>query len=146
MDANPSADYIIGWLRGFFDGEGSVRLAFYSYPKRNIKNQPSREVYVVNTDFALIQKCQDYLGMLGIPFRLNIHRNRSYPGCKRCYKIRIGTNDGIIKFADRVGFSTGWKADKMKELSAWCARPGQHAWRGTRDTIGRFVHTSREEK
>ena len=141
MDSNPSPDYIIGWLRGFFDGEGSVRLAFYQV-KGTTRKLPSREVYVVNTDFALIEKAQQYLSLLGIPFRLNLHRNRSYPGCKQCYKIRIGTNEGIVKFADRVGFSTGWKADKLKELAAWCARPGQHAWRGSRDSNGRFVHTS----
>ena len=131
-----STDYIRGWLRGFYDGEGSVRFA----PYRNGQGymQICWEIYAVNTDYDLIQKGVDFLTVLGIPFKINETKMPYHDRKKVLYKIRIGTREGGLKFHELVGFTASWKAARLEGLVGWLRRPKKVRLK-KRDSLGRFA-------
>src|SRR5229473_5867471 len=124
--ATPStvAKYAQGWLRGFFDGEGSVRMAdhFVLHPNGRRYNQRTLEVKATNTDWALIQRCRRYLKIFGIESLVRVARR---PGktWKRCWNVRVVRQQSIKKFAQFIGFTTERKRSRLEKMLTFIDRP-----------------------
>ncbi len=134
--------YARGWLRGFFDGEGSVR--FRDYPNRRGYVDWCREIYAVNTDYVLIQKASTFLELLSVPFRINKTRmpyHKDSP--KFLFKVRISTRVGVLAFHQEVGFTTAWKIERLQRLVVWLNRP-RTPFVCSRDSQGRFSSMGRK--
>ena len=109
-----SLDYMRGWLRGFFDGEGGVRCKVFD-GKKFIKE--GKEAYAVNTDPALIHRCESYLSALGITVFKTTEHPHVVNGRKKSFtKVHIGTYAGLIQFAKEIGFTTTWKRERLFEI------------------------------
>lgn len=98
-----SRDYMIGWLRGFFDGEGSVYLSEDGKHYR-------ADVSAVNTDKLLVDRAVDFLSRLGISSRVYTYQPKK---AQLRYTISLTRRANVIRFAELVGFTTPRKADKL---------------------------------
>ena len=110
-NASMPRTYIIGWLQGFFDGEGHVDTLAHN-------------LGVGNTDFALIQRMCDFLEVLGIDFRCYgpVH---SAPPRLDHWTVRINRRDSVTRFINEVGSSAPAKQQAMAQLVEWFNRPNQ---------------------
>jgi hypothetical protein len=111
-----STSFMAGWLRGFFDGEGSI-----SY--RKTSNGTKHTTYclsVTNTDFALMDICQLYLETLGIEF--GEWKIRVKPNRKPIRTLHVARAADVLRFAQLVGFGAPAKAARLAEAVAWINR------------------------
>jgi len=112
-----SKDFMAGWLRGFFDGEGSVSFRKESSGRKHT----AYYLTVTNTDALLMDTCQEYLAMLGIEFsEWSIRRRRNR---KPCRTLHICRADSIRIYAEKVGFMAPEKAARLKQIMEWINRP-----------------------
>lgn len=112
-----SPDFMSGWLRGFFDGEGSVVFKTSAGGKRHA----SYYLSVVNTDLALMNTVRDYLDALGVGHSDFSQRTRE--GKKPCYGLHIQRAEDILLFAQEVGFGSVDKQSTLDIIVSWITRP-----------------------
>ncbi len=118
----PSADYMRGWLRGFYDGEGWA-VNFHGTRKSGKyagKKTHTCEVGVGNTDKFLMERCADFLDALGVTSRYMLSETRDGVPFHR---IHICSGDGLRQFADQIGFYSKDKQARLEAALAWRWRP-----------------------
>jgi len=112
-----SIPFMAGWLRGFFDGEGSASLRSGN---KNYKHA-TYCLSVSNTDFALMDTCQQYLSALGIEWReWNVRRRKNR---KPVRTLHISRAVSICAFSEKIGFGAPVKAATLQRIIAWTLRP-----------------------
>jgi len=114
---NESILFMAGWLRGFFDGEGSVAFRKQCAGRKHT----SYYLTVTNTDFELIETCGLYLRSLGIYYTewaVRRLKNR-----KPCRTLHIGRAESILRFHVAVNFASPAKRKKLGEIIKWISRP-----------------------
>jgi hypothetical protein len=119
-----------GWLRGFFDGEGSA----YFGQLRAGKRHPGYGLTISNTDDALIDTCAEYLKALGVAHTEATPR----PATERRKKIRcllIKRGAAVKAFAAIVGFTAPSKQRRLEMTVAWIDRPGGTLWANRRPQV-----------
>jgi len=112
-----SKSYMAGWLRGFFDGEGSVSFRKQSAGRKHT----SYYVTVTNTDPILMNLCGTFLTALGIAWTewpVRRMQNR-----KPCRVLHITRAASIKVFQSRVGFYAKDKQAKLDQIVDWINRP-----------------------
>lgn len=115
--AQERVNFARGWLRGFFDGEGS---AFFKTHSRSGKRHTNRYLTVGNTDIVLMHKCIEYLDLLGIEYT-KFSRTK-IAGRKDFYVTNIVRKESIVKFAELVGFNAPEKQTKLEIMVHWINR------------------------
>jgi len=124
--AKETKEFMCGWLRGFFDGEGSAR--FYRYTgTSNSRTRLAYNVTVVNTCPVLTATCKRYLDALKICYfthdRPSVRSRGTYTATgKTLYLIGICRSSSIVLFADLVGFTGPEKARRLKRIIEWVTR------------------------
>lgn len=110
-----SPEFMAGWLRGFFDGEGS---AFF---KTVVSGKPHTSYYLTvgNTDLSLMNIAVEYLADLGIGYTQFHKRTGSK---KEMYYLHICRAEDIIKFRDLIGFNSATKQAKLEIIINWINR------------------------
>lgn len=108
-----------GWLRAFFDGEGTVCFCQRTY-KTKTENKKSRNYFLAasNTDIDIINTCMKYLDDFGIDFIL-YRPKKEKDHFKQHKVIRIGRADAILKFHKIINFSSLIKRRKLEEIVRW---------------------------
>lgn len=108
--------FMCGWLRGFFDGEGSV------FFKRHVAGKSHTYAYltVSNTDHELMVICQTYLTELGIKWTMWKIKQR--PNRKPCETLHVCRQESILKFHRFVGFGAPVKSQKLEDAVEWICR------------------------
>ena len=105
-------DKDLGWLAGFFDGEGCVShsTAYYKGKKRT-------SVYfsITNTDRNLIEKAQVLLDNLEIDSTLR-GCDSGRPNSQLVYRLCISNRVGIRRFFEKVPVQSKAKLLKYQEL------------------------------
>ena len=117
-----SEDFADGWLRGFFDGEGSVFLK-----TREKYKTTTYMLSVGNTDLALMAQCSAYLDQLGIrhtKFRQKEKQRNYKDGYNRkpMFVLHICRAEAIKVFAEKVGFASPDKAMLLSLIVDWINR------------------------
>jgi len=99
----------IGYLRGFFDGEGTVTgLKEGSY-------KGSRRVGICNTDYDVIILCQKLLLELGI--RTKLYKRKIIKSkWKQAWDLNIFEKENIEKYAKKIGFAITSKQIKLDKI------------------------------
>lgn len=113
---NKSKKFMIGWISGFWDGEGSVTL-------RRVTNKRKHTSYyltVSNTDTNLMQVCQEYLTNLGIEWTMWKYRTRGK--YKPIGTLHIGKATSIVKFSSFIRLSSPSKQAILDEIVRWIKR------------------------
>jgi hypothetical protein len=124
---NPSKDFMAGWLRGFFDGEGSARFSHYF--RTNGRRATHCYLSVGNTDTALQMRCCEYLSAFGIGFtEFSENASQRRKGRKPFFILHIVRQSEILKFSELVGFSAPHKVEALKQMVAWINRDRQAIW------------------
>ena len=117
MEQFDSNSFKAGWLRGFFDGEGSASLRAGNKDYRHATYCLS----VTNTDFGLMDICQSYLTSLGIEWRewnVRVRQNR-----KPARTLHISRAASIRAFHLKVGFGASKKRETLDRIINWIDRP-----------------------
>lgn len=107
-------DFMRGWLRGLWDGEGCV--LFHSYNQDWRPASKTRTLTLANTDEHLINKCSTTLHDLGIPNHIYTQNGRGRLGSKQLWTVNITHRIAIMKFASIIGFECSDKAQKLNAL------------------------------
>jgi len=118
-----SSDFYRGFLRGFFDADGSVQGS----------KPTGASVRLAQSDVARLQAVQRMLLRLGIVSDLHLKRRAAVPsslpdeqgGCAddaRPQHELIITGDNLIQFQDLVGFADHDKHARMRTAIAGCKR------------------------
>lgn len=89
-----------GFVEGFIDSEGSVHF------NEKIKQ---RWVCIVNTNKKILKQIQSYLLFFGIKSNIYVNKNK-------CYRIQIGTKQGLINFHKHFNFSIKRKQDRLDAI------------------------------
>lgn len=112
-----------GWLRGFFDGEGSAVF------KTTIGGKTHTTYYlsVTNTDLSLMNTVREYLDELGIGHSEFEIRDRpcrpdGYTR-KTLYTLHICRAEDILRFYEFVGFGSVDKQSTLEVMVGWINRP-----------------------
>lgn len=122
--------FAIGWLRGFFDGEGSVNLS-------------QKNLVMSNTEESLIEHAVTRLELLGIGFRLH-HQHR--PPRQRITRIIVSRRSDVLRFIETVGSSSTAKRERMDTLnSRFAAKPMRPGKWAPVSLTGDDVRTMREQ-
>lgn len=122
----------LGWLAGFFDGEG--------YLANRRGNKPL--LGIENTDKALLEKAQSILDSLEIDSRLSLLAPRSQATKqaivrqKPLYRLCVYSYSGLIRFFKSVPVASTAKLSRWNELKAYYSRPSLHS-RARRERITR---------
>lgn len=121
----------LGWLAGFFDGEGCV--------SRKGKGQAHGiRIDFINTEENLIRKAQGILDALEID---NTIQNRSLSqgrfGRKAQFCLHIGGSTGIRHFFAKVPIQSQEKLDKYKTLISFLPTKTKSHTRSTRQRLAR---------
>lgn len=111
-----SYDFMCGWLRGFFDGEGSISFKVFVKGKKHT----SYYLTVGNTDIVLMNKCKHYLDRLGIGHTKFEYRKRE--NRKRFYILHICKAIDVLKFYDLIGFNSPEKQARLETTINWITR------------------------
>lgn len=114
------SDVDLGWIAGFFDGEGTVVLS------KGKRTAPHLNIAIVNTDLALLQKAQSILDALEIDNSLKPAASK--PGYKQMYRLYVGNSPGVQKFFARVPTLSEAKRNKFEALRGILStRPHSHS-------------------
>jgi hypothetical protein len=97
-----------GWLRGFFDGEGTCSLS-----TGGLKRHMTYYLSIPNTDPYLIRFCRDAITELGIE---SWEKTYQRDGCLPCTIIRIGKRESILRFINEVGADSPDKQQRFTRL------------------------------
>jgi hypothetical protein len=108
------SDLDLGWLGGFFDAEGTMRV-------RRTKLYPVFELSVVNTDSTLIEKCKEILAQISITYSES-KRKRSERH-KICWTLSTGSTKCILTFARNISFHAPHKWNNITEAVRWFSKP-----------------------
>jgi hypothetical protein len=102
-------EYSRGWLRAFFDGEGSVSVS-------------NHNISFSNTEPSVIDDALRHLAVFDItPRSYETHR----PPHKPITRLVLSRRDQVIRFAEDIGSSIPHKQAGINSLLAWYARPNQ---------------------
>lgn len=115
-----SDDYFIGWLSGFFDGDGTAGRT-----QRKYRPGQSRFAAFTNTDKALIDFTAHCLDRFGVEYQ-RTEREPSGRGRKRVYFLWIRRADNFIRFAKLMKSQSSYKAQHLAEHLEWFQRPNAH--------------------
>jgi intein-encoded DNA endonuclease-like protein len=97
----------IGWLAGFFDGEGCITVGG-SASHRQVRLQ------ITNTDKALLEKAQSILDALEID---SIIKPAASPlGCKAKWRLWIENGAGVKAFFKKVPIQSQDKFQKYAQV------------------------------
>ena len=102
----------LGWLAGFFDGEGCISLS-----RKGKVHVPGVQVVIVNTDKALLTKAQSILDALEIDSTIYIHSVRP-SGRKEAFRLQVGSSKGIRRFFAKVPIQSQEKLLKYEVLKS----------------------------
>jgi len=96
------------YIKGFFDGEGSVR---YSDKWR------TKQLFITNTDFQILNKIKKHLSLIKIYSYILIHTKESIvPKRKKCFRLWITGYKNIKKYGEEIGFTSIERKQKWKNL------------------------------
>ena len=119
-----SSDFYVGFLRGFFDADGTVFG----------RQQKGVSVRLAHSDIARLEAVQRMLLRLGIASRIYRERrpfgHRMLPdgrGNNRSYHVKpehelVVSSGNIARFAEIIGFADGEKQAKLESLLSNCQR------------------------
>ena len=93
------------YIRGFADGEGCV---YFNYCGKYLQ----KTILIGNTDYDLLKNISNFLNRLKIKHK--IYRKKSF--ICNSWELQITAWDGIIKWDKYIGFNSGDKRKKLKEL------------------------------
>jgi len=120
-----SSSFYKGFLRGLFDADGS--------PQGNQRKGTS--VRLSQSNLEILKAVQRMLLRLGISSKIYKNRRdegtRELPGHKKEYNIKpqhelVISNDNIVQFREKVGFSDTDKIEKLEEiLNSYTRRPNR---------------------
>lgn len=113
-----SEEFMKGWLRGIFDGEGTV----FFRGKGTKDLHAGTHVSMSNTDKTIIDTCQGYLTELGIYCIVTPRKRLCNPHWKPIWNVCIYRNEDVIKFAEKVGFVSPAKAEKLSSAVVYINR------------------------
>jgi len=111
MKVNISKDFMIGWLKGIFDGEGGLQYSRYRAQKQW---HTTKRVVMCNTAIEIIELTKKYLKYLDIDFRIGYYTRKDKS--KPIYVIYIERRDAIKKYAELIGFLEKRKSDLLIKI------------------------------
>jgi len=111
MKANISKDFMVGWLKGIFDGEGGLQYSRYRAQKQW---HTTKRVVMCNTAIEIIEPTKKYLKYLDIDFRTGYYTRKDKS--KPIYVIYIERRDAIKKYLEHIGFSEKRKYDLLIKI------------------------------
>jgi len=96
--------FALGFLRGLFSADGSVRKDGY--------------VFLYSISKELIQQVQELLLSLGMPSKISVNKNRKDAfGKKPVYRLTLITKEGINIFKESIGFFTPEKNERLDAIN-----------------------------
>jgi hypothetical protein len=103
---NSSKEMKIGFLKGFFDSEGTIYIIGYT-----------RTIEVCNANLHYLKICKILLEQLGI-------RTRNLRKGIRAYKLTLqNSQENFKKFKDKIGFSIKRKHQRLTQLiNSYCKK------------------------
>ncbi len=120
LETQTSSEFVRGFLRGFFDADGSVQGS----------QEKGISIRLAQSDMSRLQAVQRILARLGIISSIYAHRRGKretfLPDGKNgttLYKTKpqhelVISRENIAVFADRIGFSDSAKQNRLKEVLA----------------------------
>lgn len=121
MDNQQVMEAEIGWLAGFFDGEGYIGLRVELHTKQGIVYiRP--EMNLGNCDEAMIQKAADIAKRLGVNLHISFSRLKNRKR-KKFWKLQTRSQAKLVKlFSVLIPHLTGEKQERTAIVIEFCER------------------------
>lgn len=124
------SDVDLGWLAGFFDGEGCVSLSKHG------KKHPRLTLSFTNSEQALIQKAQRILDALEIDSYIT-EKKKYHPNWLPSYDLNIDGATSVRRFFSLVPIDSLKHKTKYEKLSHYLPIRGQSHSPSRRERLAR---------
>lgn len=107
-DGQVSRDYMIGYIVGMFEGDGTQSDKVYEYPDRTCSRTYSR---VAVCDKEIIERLSHYFNELGLPYhtRISYKGNEKHREATEIYSYTREVYESIKNWKENPGKSHEWK-------------------------------------